>query len=551
MSGRRSVRRVGAGRGGAARAAIMAMVVGAAAMVLPAAASAATLYSFSGTLRDENGAPMGGAQTGLTVCSANASGTGCTDFGYYATSAADGSFQILAPAGDAIFFAQLHYDPDNNQHVPHNDFETTSRFTFGADMVEDFVSPPVGTVTVTVLDSSNSPVSGRTVSDFALADTATIATQTLTGVSAIWSAPAFPRECTTDAAGQCTLSRLVGSSGTISVGGLNGAPPVTGPVVMDTSATQVTIQLPDAIVTYPFTGTLRTADLLPVPDAEVYLSVCSPQPAGAPCATTNLLTTTGADGTYAVAAPAGSAVLTVTMAYPPPNSRNDAQYQVLSPPFDLTGPMVEDITLPPIATARVAVVDETASPVSGARVSVAGVPSGSINPDFATLDTQDLRGLKVYWRAPTSELPLGCTTDQSGSCSFHKLLGSAGSIQVSPAGGGAPVTAPVTMTSDPTSVTVTLPSSPTFAFTGDLVDTAGAPVTGARVSLTVCSPDPGGTGVHIDLPHHHHGRRRHLPAQCPGRSGHLHRADLLPVPIALLLRAGLHHHLGPAPLPRS
>ncbi len=119
------------------------------------------------------------------------------------------------------------------------------------------------------------------------------------------------------------------------------------------------------------------------------------------------------------------------------------------------------------------VVDAGGSPVPGSAISFAASAHTTVAEPAAW------GGLSVYWSAPQDGMAMWvtCVTDASGRCSVQRLLGSSDTVSVASVTGGPPTKATLTMSGDPTAITVPIETY--------VRATSAGPAVG---SLTVTSP---------------------------------------------------------------
>ena len=376
-----------------------------------AGASAFSLATLSGVLRDASGAPVAGAGVEFGLHTAAVVST---------VTAADGSYALHVILG-ASGVLQFGAGPPASGALASLG-GTTGVLTISGDTVIDLALPAAAQLRLTVEDANSNPLPGVIVDQRANKNDTQFAGTLSNGdaVTFSYGPPAGELECTTDANGQCLFSAPLGASPFFSATTQVVPSDPSYPTFTATAsvAPLVTDALTDATLTFAgasdpnlatLSGVVRDASGAPVAGAGVGF--------GAHTASA-VSTVTATDGSYALHVILGtSSRLTfgapAAAAAPLAGLGGTTSGDLLT----ISGDTAIDITLPAVAQVRLTVEDANSKPMPGVIVDQG---SGKNDTQFAgTLPNGD--AVTFSYVQPADEME--CTTNASGQCLFSAPLG--------------------------------------------------------------------------------------------------------------------------------
>jgi uncharacterized protein YejL (UPF0352 family) len=371
--------------------------------------------SLHGVVLDSAGQPVSGAEVFAREDNPPG-GTATTHTG------ADGSYSLQLAPGTylvAVF--------DTSYPAPLAADAVVRSLVLKEETTENFSMPPVGSVTVNVVDANGAAAQGVVVEDANANSLSNSTGETEEGTPVEFNGyttggqpyDTSPGSCTTNASGQCSFAAVVGTvEFTVRPpGGLS----VTTQAKVTVEGSVDTVKL--AAVPVVLHGVVLDSAGQPVSGAEVFAREDNP-PGGT--ATTH----TGADGSYSLQLAPGTYLVAVfDTSYPAPLAA-DAVVRSLVLKEETT----ENFSMPPVGSVTVNVVDANGAAAQGVVVEDANANSLS----NSTGETEE--GTPVEFNGyttggqPYDTSPGSCTTNASGQCSFAAVVGTV-EFTVRPPGG--------------------------------------------------------------------------------------------------------------------
>ena len=288
--------------------------------------------TFSGTVRDRNGAPVSGVNLSLSSNSIYKS----------VTTGADGRFSLGGPTGRYSLSVNGN-SSISGAALPSNWGFYTNTFDLTGDLARD-ITIPGKDITVTVKTESGVGLAGTPVSVGTYSTNHSVELFPGLGASSMWNF-----QGTTDAAGKVKFVGLPHDS--VYVNATPGDQTLSRSYKTVSISGDKTISLV-ARPTVAFTGLARDYNGAPLVGASVSLNN----------AETNSGATTDSDGRFVVRAAKGS--YTLWLHSHPYSSGSPADTITVSVPLELTGDLTQDLTVPGTVL-RAHVTDPSGAPVAG------------------------------------------------------------------------------------------------------------------------------------------------------------------------------------------